>query len=137
MKKIKLPFYWNLDFNPIIYIQFPTMGNCESSSFFMDLRTGEIIGVSEDISLGECTRNENNPSFIIEGNGWWIGHDSSEELDFLEGDSKLEEIFTWENINLILNQLIEFSKRGEFKDLAFFNSDLYETHIKNEKSPIL
>ena len=93
MKKIELPFKWNYDLPSIVLFQFQidlAQLNDESDDmsefpyFFIDLNSGEVVGVSDEIATGDAYQYSSSANWLIEGNNWWIGFSESMDETYLQ-----------------------------------------------------
>ena len=152
MKKIELPFKWNYDLPSIVLFQFQidlAQLNDESNDmsefpyFFLDLKSGEIVGVSDEIATGAAYQYSSSANWLIEGNNWWIGYSESMDETYIQiPDSGIqEEIFSLfdsngrENFNLIVATVCDFARKEDLHD--FKVDGKYQKYIHNEESPSL
>jgi hypothetical protein len=145
MHKIELPFIWSSKLPSIALFSFPV--NLEKLStldiepsefpvFFIDLRDGSILGVSEEISSGKAYRYPNNGSFLIEGKGWWYGYNESEDEEYFESmDSEIKNLLSNNNFEIIIDCICEYARKNNLSQLKC--DGLYTNCINNEESPSL
>lgn len=148
MKKIELPFQFDAGDHSVACFQFPvdmqalsdeSFEVSEFPCFFLDLRTGEVLGVSQEISCGKALRYENSESWLVEGNGWWIGFSESEGADFIEAPNEEIKVFLESQITstfkAVVENVLELSRDTDLTKLAI--DGLYQKYINNEDSPSL
>ena len=151
MNKINLPFSWEYNLPSIVAFQFKidlekladeSNDMSEFPSFFIDLLTGEILGVSDEIATGNAYMYD-NINWLIEGNGWWIGYNESTDETYSQLPNK--------ELETKLLDLFESNKQGFFEqiitsvcdyarehDLTNLKSDgIYNDKINNDDSPSL
>ena len=152
MKKIELPFKWNYDLPSIVLFQFQidlAQLNDESNDmsefpyFFIDLKSGEIVGVSDEIATGAAYQYSSSANWLIEGDNWWIGYNESEDETYLQiSDLGIQdEIFSLfdsngrENFNSIVAAVCDFARNEDLHDCKVDGK--YQKHIHNDGSPSL
>jgi hypothetical protein len=148
MKKIELPFRFVEGSQSVACFQFPvdmqalsdeSFEVSEFPCFFLDLRTGEVLGVSQEISCGKAIRYENSESWLVEGNGWWIGFSESEGADFIEASNEDLKLFLESELTAsfksIVEDVLELSRKNDLSELGI--DGLYQKYIDNEDSPSL
>jgi hypothetical protein len=143
MNKIELPFIWSSDLESIALFSFPVdleklssleIECSEYPGFFIDLKDGKILGVSEEISSGFAYRYKNDENFLIEGRGWWFGYNSSEDEDYLQSsDPELTNLLSIHNFNTIVDSVCDYSRRNNLNNLKC--TGLYAKYIDNEDAP--
>ena len=152
MKKIEIPFTWTYDLPSIVFMQFQVdlaRLNDESNSmseypcFCIDLKTGVILGVSAEIATGDAYEYESSANWNVEGQGWMIGYNESEDVNYddIPNESIKDEVI----------QLFDFNGQGFFSQIVCVVCDyarvedlrectldgLYDEHIHNEDTSSL
>jgi|LauGreSuBDMM15SN_2_FD.fasta_scaffold33708_2 hypothetical protein len=152
MKKIELLFKWNYNLPSIVLVQFQidlaklndeSYDMSEFPCFYLDLKTGEILGVSDEIATGDAYQYSSSPYWLIEGNNWWIGYNESEDETYLQiSDSGIQdEIFSLfdsngrENFNAIVAAVCDFARNEDLHDCKV--DGIYQKYIHNDGSPSL
>jgi hypothetical protein len=144
MHKIELPFSWSSKLPSITLFAFPVdieklssldIEPDEYPGFFIDLKDGSILGVSEEISSGKAYRYPHNGSHFIEGKGWWYAYDESNEEEYFKSpDSEIKNIFSKNNFDFIVDSICEYARKNNLSQLKCDN--LYINHINNDDSPV-
>jgi hypothetical protein len=149
MKKINIPFQWNLDIPSCAEFTFQMDSERagdeelemeEFISFIVDLKTGEILWVHDYIQQGIAYPYESSDYIRLVGNGWYI---SDFETDLYPSDEvqiEIRKIFNWpsclQNNSAyynIVEQVCELGGKGEFeKELTAKYNELYKKHIVTE-----
>ncbi len=152
MKKVELPFKWNYDLPSIVLFQFQidlaqlndeSNGMSEFPYFFLDLKSGEIVGVSDEIATGDAYQYSSSANWLIEGDNWWIGYSESMDETYLQiPDADIQdEIFSLfdlngrENFNSIVAAVCDFARKEDLND--FKVDGKYQKYIHNDESPSL
>jgi len=150
MYNVTVPFVWNFDLSPIAIFQFSidlARLNDESNDmsefpvFIINLKSGELLGVSQEIATGDAYLYENSASWIVEGQGWWIGYNESEGQDYQQfSDSTIfESVKNLLEVNNgfkdIVNSVCDLARNKDLHDLKM--DGLYQKYISNEDSPSL
>ena len=149
--KIKLPFNWDYNLPSVAVFQFKidlekladeSNDMSEFPSFFIDLSTGEILGVSDEIATGDAYMYD-NVNWLIEGNGWWIGYSESLDEKYAQLPNKDLEIQLLDlfetnkqgQFEHIVNLVCDFARENDLKKLK--SEGIYGDKINNEDSPSL
>lgn len=153
MNTIELNFKWIFDLPSVAVLQFQTdlerlsddSGDLsEFPSFFIDLKTGELLMIGDEIAGGNAYQYENSTNWLIEGKGWWIGYSES-EMDYLVNlpdmsvKDKLLDIFEPEkqnNFNDIVSKVCDMARGNKLKALNNVTG-LYPKLINNDDAPSL
>ena len=154
MKKINIPFQWNLDIPS--YTEFTFQMDAERAgdeelemeefiSFIVDLKTGEILWVHDYLKDGIAFPYKSTYYILVVGNNWYIGTDGGQDYVLYPSDNAKAEIDnyfdspTWliEDGGYwnIVEQVCELAGNGEFKKtkLAAKYNEVYDKHIKTVK----
>lgn len=145
MHKITLPFSWTSKSDSIAVFSFPVdleklnsleIEPSEFPCFYIDLKDGNILGVSEEISSGKAYRYINSSSYLVEGKNWWIGYNESEDEEYLTAsDDEIKKVITQNNFNNIVDSVCEYARKNNLGNLNCDN--LYVKFINNEDAPYL
>ena len=150
MKKISIPFVWDFELPSVAIFQFPidlARLNDESNdmsefpAFIVDLKTGDVLGVSQEIATGDAYLYENSSSWIVEGKNWWIGYNESEDQDYYQfsddqtGLSLKALLEDQKGFQSIVSAVCDLARSEDLHDLKM--DGLYQQHIDNEESPSL
>lgn len=150
MNIISIPFEWDFNISPIAIFQFPvdlsrlkdeSNSMSEFPCFMINLNSGELIGVSEEIATGDAYIYEISSSWIVEGKDWWLGYNESTDESYSQfqgqevGNSINELLNSKSGFVEIVNLVCDLARN---KDLREFKMDgLYQKYIDNEDSPSL
>ncbi len=150
MKKVDLNFKWDFNLSSIVALQFQIDlasfdYDDEMSEFpvvFLDLKSGEILQISDEVASGKAKLYPNAKNWLVEGKGWWIGYNGSDmeyvaQLPNPTLKKELIDLFEKEeNFNKIINEVFSLAKGGGLNSL---NKALgvYQKHIDNEDAPSL
>jgi len=152
MNTIVLNFDWDLKIPSVARFQFQIdldkLGD-ESSDmseypcFYINLASGEILGVPAEISCGDGYRYLDSASWLIVSDGWWIGYNESlDELYSNLPESKMNdeliELFDYKhanNFNTIVDKVCNFARSNNLKDIK--NTELFDQYINNDDVPYL
>ncbi len=152
MNKIVLNFDWNFDIPSVARFQFQIdldkLGDesgdmSEYPCFYIDLASGEILGVPSEISCGDGYRYLDSSSWLIVSDGWWIGY--SESLDELYSNlpeskmnDELIEIFDYKranNFNIIVDKVCDYARINNLRETKC--AGLFDQYINNYDVPSL
>jgi len=115
----------------------------EFPCFYLDLKTGEILGVSDEIATGDAYQYSSSVNWLIEGDNWWAGYSESMGETYLQiPDSGIQdEIFSLfdsngrENFNTIVAAVFHFARNEDLHDCKV--DGIYQKYIHNDGSPSL
>lgn len=152
MNTIKLNFDWNYNIQSVARFQFQIdldkLGDdsadmSEYPCFYINLASGEILGVPSEISCGDGYRFVDSASWLIVSEGWWIGYNESLDERYCNvpeskmGD-ELFEIFDWKNannFNEIVDKVCDFARKNNLK--KYNCAGLFDEYINNYDVPSL
>ena len=152
MNTITLDFDWKFDLPSVALFQFQIdlakLGDesgdmSEYPSFYIDLSSGEILGVPSEIACGDGYRYVDGSSWLVASDGWWIGYNESldERIVNLPDEkmtNELFEIFEWtkaNNFNKIVDGVCEFARKHNLRKHTC--EGLFDKYINSYEVPWL
>ena len=152
MNKIVLNFDWKYKLPSVARFQFQIdldkLGDesgdmSEFPCFYIDLATGEILGVPSEISCGDGYRYSSCASWLIASDGGWIGYNESLDEQYSNlPESKLNDEFIElfennhsNNFNEIVDKVCDYARSTNLKDKKC--TGLFDKYINNYDVPSL
>jgi len=152
MKPIDLPVSWAYDLPSVVFIQFQidlAKLNDESNDmsefpcFCIDLKTGELLGISAEIATGDAYEYESSANWLVEGDGWWIGYNESmdEPYDNISNAAIKDEViqlFDFKGqsfFSQVVALVCDVARTEDLRDLPL--DGLYAKYINNDEAPSL